>query len=121
MNPLHYFATLHNLHEPPSGEFQIGAWATIPWNGSSENEETSTAPEPRRNRDDAVDPTCVRFLRHSSGVRWWQNKDPWRLLSQGSDAPSAHRRPGYSLSGCTPAEPDSASPGAVSIAGTTSS
>src|ERR1700726_3890245 len=33
-------------------------------------------------------------------------------MPQGSDAPSAHRRPGYSLSGCTPAEPDSASPGA---------
>ena len=30
---------------------------------------------------------------------------------QGPDAPLAHRRPGYSLSGCTPAEPDSASPG----------
>src|SRR6516164_11540168 len=29
----------------------------------------------------------------------------------GRDAPLAHRRPGYSLSGCTPAEPDSASPG----------
>src|ERR1700736_4410390 len=28
-----------------------------------------------------------------------------------ADAPSAHRRPGYSSSGCTPAEPDSASPG----------
>ena len=26
-------------------------------------------------------------------------------------APLARRRPGYSLSGCTPAEPDSASPG----------
>ena len=32
-------------------------------------------------------------------------------MPQGPDAPSAHRRPGYSLSGCTPAEPDSASPG----------
>jgi len=29
----------------------------------------------------------------------------------GARAPLAHRRPGYSLSGCTPAEPDSASPG----------
>src|SRR6516165_2782537 len=35
---------------------------------------------------------------------------------QGPDAPSAHRRPGYSLSGCTPAEPDSASPGADKVA-----
>src|SRR5713101_7882247 len=30
---------------------------------------------------------------------------------QGPDAPSAHRRPGYPLSGCVPAEPDSVSPG----------
>src|SRR5262249_10032674 len=30
---------------------------------------------------------------------------------QGPSAPLAHRRPEYSLSGCTPAEPDSASPG----------
>jgi len=37
-------------------------------------------------------------------------------MPQGPDAPSAHRRPGYSLSGCTPAEPDSASPGAGRIA-----
>src|SRR5262249_34552588 len=29
----------------------------------------------------------------------------------GPEAPLAHRRPGYSSSGCTPAEPDSASPG----------
>ena len=35
---------------------------------------------------------------------------------QGPDAPLAHRRPGYSLSGCTPAEPDSASPGVKSLA-----
>jgi hypothetical protein len=30
-------------------------------------------------------------------------------------APLARRRPGYSSSGCTPAEPDSASPGACSL------
>ena len=28
----------------------------------------------------------------------------------GADAPLAHRRPGYPLSGCVPAEPDSVSP-----------
>src|SRR5215813_12543898 len=38
-------------------------------------------------------------------------KTPGGDFSQGPEAPSAHRRPGYSLSGCTPAEPDSASPG----------
>src|SRR5438128_2562982 len=41
-------------------------------------------------------------------------KDPWRFCSPRVPAPSAHRRPGYSLSGCTPAEPDSASPGVES-------
>src|SRR5271170_351963 len=37
---------------------------------------------------------------------------------QGPDAPSAHRRPGYPLSGCVPAEPDSVSPGSVRLAPT---
>src|SRR5262245_51564951 len=36
---------------------------------------------------------------------------PENVSVPGPDAPLAHRRPGYSLSGCTPAEPDSASPG----------
>lgn len=35
---------------------------------------------------------------------------------QGPDAPSAHRRPGYPLSGCVPAEPDSVSPGNLRVA-----
>ena len=30
-------------------------------------------------------------------------------------APSAHRRPGYPLSGCVPAEPDSVSPGRAKV------
>ena len=34
---------------------------------------------------------------------------------QEPDAPLAHRRPGYSLSGCVPAEPDSASPGTFTV------
>src|SRR5262249_35677360 len=38
------------------------------------------------------------------------------VQDQGPGAPSAHRRPGYSLSGCTPAEPDSASPGEDKVA-----
>jgi len=45
-----------------------------------------------------------------------RKKRPPEDWSSRGDAPSAHRRPGYSLSGCTPAEPDSASPGAGSIA-----
>ena len=40
-----------------------------------------------------------------------RKKAPENACAQGPDAPLAHRRPGYSLSGCTPAEPDSASPG----------
>src|SRR5437879_12308332 len=42
-----------------------------------------------------------------------KNMAPENVSVQGPDAPLAHRRPGYSLSGCTPAEPDSASPGIV--------
>ncbi len=53
----------------------------------------------------------MRFLRHGSGVQWQKNEAPEGVAVQGPDAPLAHRRPGYSLSGCTPAEPDSASPG----------
>src|SRR5262245_53848211 len=40
-----------------------------------------------------------------------KRKAPEDVSVQGPDAPLAHRRPGYSSSGCTPAEPDSASPG----------
>ena len=55
----------------------------------------------------------MRFLRHGSGVQWENNMAPDDVSAQGPDAPLAHRRPGYSLSGRTPAEPDSASPGNV--------
>ena len=60
-------------------------------------------------------------------VRWWVFK-AWLGCPKGKktrlsrknpeslEAPSAHRRPGYSSSGCTPAEPDSASPGEETIA-----
>lgn len=52
------------------------------------------------------------FSRHGSGGRWTGKKAaPNGSVHSGPDAPSAHRRPGYSSSGCTPAEPDSASPG----------
>src|ERR1043166_2914051 len=40
-----------------------------------------------------------------------REKAPEDVSAQGPEVPSAHRRPGYSSSGCTPAEPDSASPG----------
>src|ERR1043166_5057331 len=36
---------------------------------------------------------------------------PENVCVPGPEVPLAHRRPGYSSSGCTPAEPDSASPG----------
>ena len=58
----------------------------------------------------------VDFLRHDSGVRWRQRKTPDGFHHQGPDAPSAHRRPGYPLSGCVPAEPDSVSTGSVRLA-----
>ncbi len=51
------------------------------------------------------------FLRHDSGVR--KRKGPPR--SGQAHALSARRRPGYSLSGCFPAEPDSASPGPLRL------
>jgi hypothetical protein len=60
----------------------------------------------------------VDFLRHDSGVRRHQGKTPDGFHHQGLDAPSAHRRPGYPLSGCVPAEPDSVSPGIVRLAST---
>ena len=53
----------------------------------------------------------MRFLRHGSGVQWENNMAPDDVSAQGPDAPLAHRRPGYSSPSCTPAEPDSASPG----------
>ena len=51
--------------------------------------------------------------RHNSGVR----KGKW---SRGHQVPrhqglSAHRRPGYALVGCAPAEPTSVSPGPVPV------
>jgi hypothetical protein len=60
----------------------------------------------------------VDFLRHDSGVRRHQGKTPDGFHHQGPDAPSAHRRPGYPLSGCVPAEPDSVSPSSVRLAST---
>lgn len=51
----------------------------------------------------------VRFRRHNSGVRW-QGNPPGRV-AQGAATPSARRRPGYPLAGCSPAEPASVSPG----------
>ena len=56
--------------------------------------------------------------RHDSGARRHRGKTPDGFHHQGPDAPSAHRRPGYPLSGCVPAEPDSVSPGSVRLAST---
>ena len=50
MNPLRFFATLFDLHEPPQGEFPIGAWATLE---RPLVEEKATAPARRPNRDKA--------------------------------------------------------------------
>lgn len=44
-----------------------------------------------------------------------KERAPDKRARQGPTAPLAHRRPGYPLSGCFPAEPDSVSPGDFSI------
>jgi len=57
------------------------------------------------------------FRRNVSGVRWSAIKTaPDNHHRQRPDASSAHRRPGYPLSGCVPAEPDSVSPGNHNVA-----
>jgi hypothetical protein len=100
----------------PGGESPIGAWAT--WDRLTDRRAydragTKTRTNGGRTRLAGYQ---VRFLRRDSGVRWWQKRTPEGWSLQGSDAPSAHRRPGYSLSGCTPAESDPASPGGKSLA-----
>ena len=57
------------------------------------------------------------FFRHGSGVsNGTQKRQPLvAFATRGLDAPLAHRRPGYSLSGCFPAEPDSVFPGRTNI------
>ena len=45
-----------------------------------------------------------------------KQRAPDKQTRRGPTAPLAHRRPGYPLSGCVPAEPDSVSPGDLSIA-----
>jgi hypothetical protein len=47
----------------------------------------------------------------SNGVQKQRPRTTYRLRP---DAPLAQRRPGYPLSGCFPAEPDSVSPGGQS-------
>jgi len=67
-------------------------------------------------------PSLQDFQRHISGVRLPKTKmasdDNCR---QRPDALSAHRRPGYPLSGCVPAEPDSVSPDRHGFWGVTAS
>jgi hypothetical protein len=53
----------------------------------------------------------MRFSRHGSVSNGRKSVAPENVSAQGPNVPLAHRRPGYSSSGCTPAEPDSASPG----------
>ena len=76
-----------------------------------------------RSRDARKEPLpglCPRpqdFRRNISGVRWPAIKTaPDNYHRQRPDALSAHRRPGYPLSGCVPAEPDSVSPGNHTVA-----
>src|SRR5262249_47421435 len=59
----------------------------------------------------------VRFRRHGSGDRRERNRAPDHQRGQGpaGDVPSVHRRPGYPLTGCAPAEPASVSPGGKKV------
>jgi hypothetical protein len=60
----------------------------------------------------------ARFRGMNSGVQWVDKQQtPDHQRGRGSfwDAPLAHRRPGYPSSGCSPAEPDSVSPGAATV------
>src|SRR6516164_5190551 len=61
-------------------------------------------PNPNRDRTEVCDLMPVRF-QGMTPVSDGDKKDLWRFIPQRSDAPSAHRRPGYSLSGCTPTPP----------------
>jgi hypothetical protein len=67
----------------------------------------------RRRDEDSIDGFSEAWLRCPKGTR---NKAPSKRTGQGPDAPLAHRRPGYPLSGCFPAEPNSVSPGTLTIA-----
>jgi hypothetical protein len=60
----------------------------------------------------------MRFPGMNSGAREGpEQKKPHRSVGMGGAGYlSVRHRPGYSSSGCTPAEPDSASPGTMSIA-----
>jgi hypothetical protein len=116
MNPPRLFATLATLHGPRRPrESPIGAWATFDRLKNARASDRAGAGT-RTAGKKCLGASQVRFLRHDSGVRWWRKTEPLKASLQGFDAPSAHRRPGYSSSGCTPAEPDSASPGAGSLA-----
>lgn len=58
------------------------------------------------------------FLRHGSGVRWGSKESGPAPQASGTGPVHPRRtlRPGYPLSGCTSAEPDSVSPDPLSIA-----
>jgi hypothetical protein len=67
----------------------------------------------RRRDENSVDGFWKAWLRCPK-VR--KQEAPDKRTRQGPAAPLAHRRPGYPLSGCVPAEPDSVSPGDSNIA-----
>jgi hypothetical protein len=67
----------------------------------------------RRRENNSMSGFFEAWLRCPKGGK---QRAPDKRTRQGPTAPLAHRRPGYPLSGCVPAEPDSVSPGDVSIA-----
>ena len=115
MGPPSFFATLNDLHGPPWGELPIGAWATL----MIARYPKLNAKAAQKDKNHGKAPTFPAALtvgfQGMAPVSDGGTKNPGRIETRQGDAPSAHRRPGYSSSGCTPAEPDSASPGDPSL------
>jgi transposase len=68
-----------------------------------------------RRQDDRNLENSAGFLRDDEGVRGEMQKGPWETLPSGHGTSSTRPRSGYSSSGCSPAEPESASPDSANI------
>jgi transposase len=68
-----------------------------------------------RRQDDRRHDGDAGFLRHGEGVRGEMKKGPQEMLPAGHSTSSTRPRSGYSSSGCSSAEPESASPDSFNI------
>jgi transposase len=68
-----------------------------------------------RRQDDRRRDGDEGFLRHDEDVREEMQKGPWKTLPSGHGTSSTRPRSGYSFSGCSSAEPESASPDSFNI------